>query len=179
LMDSFSDQGFKKFWLCLGYKASLILDYFGDGSSRGWDIEYVVENEPMGTGGALNLIPGLGEPFILCNADVRTNVSYTGLLDAHIASGADATVCAALYQPQIPYGVLDTDNGRLTGIREKPIESFAVNAGIYVVGEGINFPEGCFDMTDLIGGLDDVLVYPIEGYWEDVGKIEDRERLRA
>lgn len=182
IIDGFAEQGFRKFWLCLGYKAGLIQAHFGNGEGRGIKIRYVVETQPLGTAGALKLLPEFDVPFIVSNADVLARVKYGHLMDAHARSNADATVCLALHQRQVPFGVAETDDmNRLLTLREKPIHSWAVNAGLYVLNPGVrDKAEGdVFDMPDLIARLDDVNTYAIEDFWLDVGHFESLARANA
>lgn len=181
IIDGFARQGFKKFWLCLGYKAALIENYFGNGASRGLKIKYVHEDEPLGTGGALKLLPTFEVPFIVSNADVLARVTYGNLMERHARSGAMATVCLALHQVQIPYGVADFDGEEFIGLREKPIENVQVNAGIYVLEPDAldQAPEGRFDMPDLLDQLGRLGHYPIEGHWIDVGGFKDLARANG
>jgi NDP-sugar pyrophosphorylase family protein len=174
VLEGFAADGFRRFFLCVHYKADLIKDYFKDGSAWGWRVKYVEEDRPLGTGGAIRLLPRFDVPFIVSNADVLAKLSYGHLMEAHARSNAEATVCAALYQHQIPYGVVRHDEGVLNGIDEKPIENFPVNAGIYVIEPGAvdKAPEGSFDMPDLLSRLDRVNVFPLENHWEDVGSFE-------
>ncbi|HDZ73724.1 MAG TPA: hypothetical protein ENH55_13345 [Aurantimonas coralicida] len=181
IIDGFARQGFRRFWLCVNYKADLIKDYFGDGGVRGLKIKYIHETEPLGTGGALRLLPAFDVPFILCNADVLAKIEYGDLMEYHARANVQATVCAALSQRQGPYGVLDVEPApgstaiRLISLREKPIEGTLVNAGVYVLDpKALDLaPEGHFDMPELIDRLDRVAAYPIEGYWVDVGSFID------
>ena len=181
LIETFRDQGFRKFWLCVHYKAEMIEGYFGNGSRWGVKIGYTHEKEPLGTAGALRLLPKFNVPFIVQNADILTRISYGELMTHHGQSNAPATMCLALHQHQIEFGVADVEDGRLVRIREKPIENYYVNAGIYVLDpkalEQLP-PEGPCDMPDLIGKLDPVSAYPIHDYWRDLGRFEDLERAR-
>ena len=187
IIDGFREQGFKKFWLVVHYKADLIRDYFGDGTGRGVNINYIHEENPLGTGGAINLLPTWDRPFIMTNGDILTKVDYGRLMEFHARSNALATVCAGLFQQQIPYGVLDYDENRLHSIREKPIENFAVNAGLYVLEPDVRqyAPEGAFGMPDLIdrlpkqGARSGVAVYPLENHWYDVGCFVEYARANA
>ena len=174
IIEAFSNQGFKKFWLCLNYKADVIQGYFGDGASRGVKIRYVHEEHPMGTGGALNLLPKFDRPFIVSNADVLARIKYGELMEFHARSNAVATVCLGLHQYQVPYGVAEVKGEFLVGIQEKPIESRPVIGGIYVLDPKAleHAPLGHFDMPDLIAKLDTVAAYPIEGFWVDVGHFD-------
>ena len=184
IIDGFAAQGFRKFWLCVNYKAELIEAHFGNGEGRNIKIKYIHESEPLGTGGALRLLPPFEVPFIVCNADVLTKVSYGHLMEHHARANAQATVCLALHQYQVPYGVAEfngADAESLIGISEKPVLSALVNAGIYVLEPKAleHAPEDAFDMPDLIGKLDRLAHYPIEGYWVDVGRFEDLARANG
>lgn len=181
IIEGFRDQGFKKIWLCIHYKAELIKDHFGDGSRLGVRVRYTEEEHPLGTGGALRLLPRFEIPFIVCNADVLTKVSYGHLMEHHARSNAEATMCLALHQHQIEFGVVDTEDGYVTGLREKPIENYAINGGIYVLEPDAidHAPEGPFDMPDLISRLDRVAAYPIHDQWIDVGRFNDLQQARA
>jgi NDP-sugar pyrophosphorylase family protein len=183
ILDVFGGQGFKQIWLCVHYKAEQIEDYFGDGSGRGLKIKYIREKEPLGTGGALNMLPKWERPFIVSNADwmIQPELEFGRLMDFHARSECLATVCAGLYQHQVHYGVLDIDEtGRLAALREKPIENFHVSAGIYVLEpDALDYaPAGRFDLPDLIDNLPrngpraGASVYPIPGQWQDLGAFE-------
>lgn len=181
IIDRFRDQGFKKIWLSIGYKAELIESYFGNGADFGVKIKYLLEDEPLGTGGALALLPKFDVPFIVSYADVMADISYGHLMSAHGSDARLATVCTALHQVQLPFGVVDQAEGRLTRLREKPIESFAVNAGVYVLDpKALAYaPKGAYPLTDLIDRLSHVGVYPVPGFWLDVGHFEDLARTQG
>lgn len=181
VIDQFFSQGFKKIWLSVNYRKELIKEYFGDGSSRGLKIRYLEETEPLGTGGAISLLPDFEVPYIVQNADVLTDIRYGELMESHARSNAEATVCVALHQHQVEYGVVDYDEtNKMTGMREKPIENFPVNAGIYVLEPSAReYASGRFDMPDLIARLPEVAVYEIEGQWHDCGSFEDLARANA
>ena len=174
IIDRFRDQGFKLIWLCCGYKAELIEGYFGNGEGFGVKIRYVHEDQPMGTGGPLRLLPSFDVPIIVSYADVLCDVTYGRLMGAHAGFGGLATICTALHQVQVPFGVVESEDGRMVSLREKPIENFAVNAGIYVLEPtALEYgPKGAFPLTDLIEALPKVGVYPIDGFWLDVGHWE-------
>jgi len=180
IIDGFASQGFKKFWISVGYKADLIEKHFGNGSNKGLKIRYIHEEQPLGTAGALNLLPVFGVPFIVCNADILAKVEYGRLMEHHARSNAQATVCLGLHQYQVPFGVAVFEDERLVAFREKPIENIQVNAGIYVLDPTAlaHLPEGRSDMTDLLDKLE-LSAYPIEGYWTDVGHWESYARANA
>ena len=182
IINGFSNQGFRHFWLCVHYKAELIEAHFGDGAKRGLKIKYIHEKTPLGTGGALRLLPKFDVPFIVCNADVLTQITYGKLMEFHARSNAQATVCLALHQHQVPYGVAEYKDEEFVGLREKPIEGTLVNAGVYVFDpEALeHMPgEGHFDVPDFLKNLDRLAAYPIDGHWIDVGHYQDYARANA
>ena len=181
IIDGFTCQGFKKIWLCVNYMADLIEGHFGDGHRFDARIRYVHEEEPLGTGGALSLLPQWDVPFIVCNADVLCRIQYGVLMEHHARSNAEATVCLALHQHQIPYGVAEFEDERFIGLREKPIEGVLVNAGIYVLEPDVprRMLPGPYDMPDLLKRLTRLSAYPIEGYWQDVGTFEHLARANT
>ncbi len=187
IIRNFLDQGFDQFTLSVNYRAEIIRDHFGDGRDLGVRIDYVEEPDRMGTAGALSLMAERPkEPFIVMNGDLLTTMNFDALLRFHGETGAEATMCAREYQMQVPYGVIRTDGRALFGIEEKPIETYFVNAGIYVLSPTV------FDLIDQGKMLDmPVLfervierkgiasVFPVRDYWMDIGRIEDLERARA
>ena len=113
-----------------------IQDHFGNGEEYGVSIQYVHEEQPLGTGGALGLLPDdlpKELPIIMINGDVLTKVDFKRLLDFHLENDADATMCVREYDYQIPYGVINGEGNKIKSMVEKPIQRFFVNAGIYVV----------------------------------------------
>ena len=180
IIESYAAQGFTDFTLCVNYKAELIAEYFGRGQGLGVSISYVREAEPLGTAGALRFLPPMKEPFIVTNADVLTKLNANHLLGFHRDNGFVATVCTALYQHQVPYGVVDSEDARYTGMPEKPIENFAVNAGIYVLSPDMpKMISGRIDMPDVIERTKrkgSVGVYPRDGGWFDCGSFVDLAR---
>jgi len=179
--------GLNKFTLTVNYRADMLMDYFGDGSRWGVEIDYIIEEKRMGTAGALSLLKTRPEePFIVMNGDLLTKVNAAGLLDYHEGQKVDATMCVRDYEIQVPYGVINVDNERLVGIVEKPVYRHFVNAGIYVLSPNVLdiIPENEFyDMTtlfeDLVGRKQQASVFPIREYWLDIGRIEDYERANG
>lgn len=174
-------------YLSLGYKAELIESYFKDGAALGVRLNYVREEEPLGTAGALNLLRGrLRGPFLMMNGDLVTRLDFRAMLAFHQARSAAITVGVKAYDVQIPYGVVEDDAGRVTSLREKPVYSVFINAGIYVIGaEALALvpPGGRYDATQLIQAAMDagqtVCSYRIEEYWMDIGRFEDYNKANA
>ncbi|MEM9318900.1 MAG: nucleotidyltransferase family protein [Pseudomonadota bacterium] len=186
-IQSLIEQGFGRFTLSVNYLAETIRSHFGDGSSWDVEIDYVDETEPMGTAGALPLLKDWpNEPFIVMNGDILTKLRFDRLLQHQMDTGALATMGVREYSVQVPYGVVRTNGNRLTGIEEKPTESWFVNSGIYVLspeirplielGRPLDMPELFQSVVDS-GRL--ASVFPIRDYWIDIGRVEDLERARA
>lgn len=185
IMEGFRAQGFGRFVFCLGYRADVIRNHFGDGSF--WDVEIAYiqdpEGEPQGTAGALRYLGQAADGAVIVqNADILTSVDYGELLRFHSGRDAQATVCAANHMYQVPYGVLNIDGDYMVApADEKPIKQWPVNAGIYVLNNSVlgMIPEGASDMPDLLDRLNTVAVYQIRNHWTDVGTFESLERARA
>lgn len=181
IIENFEIYGFKNIIISVNYKSEMIKEYFKDGSEFGVNIEYIEETKRLGTAGALSLLkqnPDL--PFFVMNGDLLTNVNFEHLLDFHSQGDSLATMCVREYQYQIPYGVIETNNDKITSIIEKPTNKFFVNAGIYLLSPEIleHIPNNeFFDMPTLFDKLikqkKNVLSFPIHEYWLDIGQHND------
>lgn len=181
------DQGFHHIFLSVNYMGDVFKAHFGDGSRFGAEIRYIEETTRLGTAGALGLLPERPPgPFLVMNGDLLTAVNFNNLITYHKEHGALATMCVRDYQVQIPYGVIELEGPRVSAIAEKPVKTYFVNAGMYVIDpqlvERIE-PGKYLDMTQL---LEDVLgeggtvgSFPIHEYWLDIGKFDDLERAQA
>lgn len=186
---SFTKAGFVNFYISTHYMPEQIQNHFGDGRDLGINITYVHENEPLGTGGALGLLPDdlpKDLPLIMINGDVLTKVDFQRLLEFHIDNNADATMCVREYDYQIPYGVINGEGNKITSMVEKPIQRFFVNAGIYVVSPQVidSVPKNHrIDMPTLLeqhmNKRNNVLMFPIHEYWLDIGRMDDFNRAQA
>lgn len=188
LLTQFIKAGFKNIYISTHYIPEQITEYFGDGSAWGANIQYVHEETPLGTGGALGLLPAdiPDLPLIMINGDVLTTVDFNRLLDFHVENGADATMCVREYDYQIPYGVITGEGNKITSMIEKPVHRFFVNAGIYVVAPHVvqSVPKGeRIDMPTLLEQHmhknERVLMFPIHEYWLDIGRMEDFNRAQS
>ena len=185
ILDGFIAQGFKRFVLCENYRWRLIYDHFRAGEKWGVEIVHAIEDEnrPEGTAGALRHIkPPLTDPVIVTNADVIAKLDYHDLLAFHAKQNALATMCLAHYPMQVPYGVVTLNNGSITAVQEKPIQSFIVNAGIYVLDPAvIETIDGPCNMPDVLGALPEgrLAGYQIRDHWHDVGTFTALEAARA
>ncbi|MEQ1531344.1 MAG: sugar phosphate nucleotidyltransferase, partial [Methylococcales bacterium] len=135
IIENFVKSGFKHFYIAVHYLSEKIKTRFGDGSRWGADICYIDEREPLGTAGALGLLPAeLPDlPMIVMNGDILAQIDFPRLLEYHNSQQGVATLCVRQYEYQIPYGVVSLDQQRITGIVEKPVHSCFSNAGVYVL----------------------------------------------
>lgn len=187
ILSRFVDYGFSNFFISTHYKADMLQDYFGDGSQWNVTIQYLHESQPMGTAGALGLLPsGLPDrPLIVMNGDLLTKVDFVGLLEFHEERGGDATICVREYDFQLPYGVVTTSGDVVTSIVEKPVHKFFVNAGIYVLNPSVVSSvtgDEYFDMPKLLekemARGKRVNTFPVHEYWLDIGRIEQYEQAQ-
>ena len=183
---SLKEQGFYKFYISTHYLPEIIKNHFGNGKNFDIQIQYVHENEPLGTGGALSLLPRqeVDLPFIMINGDVLTNMNFSKLIDFHISQNAVATMCVREFQYQIPYGVVNSEQNNIQSMTEKPSYYFDINTGIYVISpELLEQVEAQFIgmptiLEQQIGKSQKVVSYPIHEYWLDIGQIEDYNRAQ-
>ena len=184
ILESFIEQNFKRFYMAVHYRADMIRDHFGDGGKWDAEIRYIEEKKRLGTAGALRLIPERPQaPMIVMNGDLLTRVNFQHLLDYHRQHGSKATMCVRAYDFRVPFGVVQIEDNRIKGIDEKPLHSFFVNAGIYVLEPEVidRIPEGqLYDMTTLFENIikseDTTAVFPIHEYWLDVGRMDDLDQ---
>jgi len=184
IVEKFVSYGFTNIVMCVGYKSSIIQDFFEDGSKYGAEIEYVLEDKRMGTAGALTLLKSKpNEPFFVMNGDLLTNVNFEHLYEFHQNNQAMASMCVREYDFQVPYGVVNVEEGKILSIEEKPVQKFFVSAGIYMLNsECIDIiPENKFyDMPTLFEKLIEMnknaISFPLREYWLDIGRIEEYEK---
>jgi dTDP-glucose pyrophosphorylase len=185
---NFAKAGFVNFYISTHFMPEQIKDYFGDGSRLNVNITYIHEDEPLGTGGALGLLPDdiPALPLIMMNGDVLTKVDFQRLLDFHNENEAHATMCVREYEYQIPYGVINGKGNAVVSMEEKPTQRFFVNAGIYVVSPEIIKQVSVNQVIDMPTLLDNkiqtggkVLMFPLHEYWLDIGRLDDFNRAQA
>lgn len=182
ILNHFIQAGFHRFFISTHYMPHLIRDYFGDGSQWGVSIQYIHEEEPLGTGGALGLLPHdeIDGPMFLMNGDLLTSLNVHGLLDFHREHPGSATMCVREYDYQVPYGVIESEGHRIRSMVEKPTQRFFINAGVYLLEPELVRsvrPGTRIDMPSLlereIAEERVVNMFPIHEYWLDIGRITD------
>ncbi|GAB4175189.1 MAG: nucleotidyltransferase family protein [Thalassobaculales bacterium] len=187
IVTSLAGQGFQRFVISLNYRGEMIRAHFGDGSRFGVEISYLVEPRRMGTAGCLSLLrEPPREPFLVMNGDILTSVNFRHLLQFHVDSRALATMAVTEQAIQIPYGVTTVEDGRLTGIVEKPVQRVYVNAGVYVLEPALLSrirADAPHDMPELFQSViaegGHCAAFPIREYWRDIGTPPDLERAES
>lgn len=186
IIDQLRAAGIRQVNVTTNYLGEQIREYFQDGSPFGMRLNYVAEDRPLGTAGAISLFSPSSEPILIINGDILTQVDFRAMLAYHREHEAELTVALRRYDFQVPYGVVTTDGPLVREIVEKPVQSFFVNAGIYLLEPSAHglIPRGePFDMTDLIARLVQekrtVAGFPVWEYWIDVGRQDDYERAQA
>ena len=180
LLEQCIESGFRTFYFSVNYLKEKIIEHFDDGSRWGVSIHYLVEDEPLGTAGSLQLLPdSLTEPFLVLNGDVLTRFDPGQLLHFHRENQAQATLCVREHELTVPFGVVQTNGVELAGFEEKPIYRNLVNAGIYLIDPQLLpllRPHQSTDMPSLLQVAQEaghrVAVCPIHEYWLDVGRPE-------
>ena len=179
-------RGFDEVIVATGHLAELIETFFGNGEAFGISIRYVREQQPLGTAGALGLVTGLDEPFLVMNGDILTTLDYGVLIEEHASSGADMTIATHRREQLVDFGVIESDESlRVTGYVEKPRLHYNVSMGAYALSPGaLNFIESGerIDIPELVGRLlhadRPVRIHPFEGFWLDIGRHDDFARAQ-
>ncbi|OGG96028.1 MAG: alcohol dehydrogenase [Candidatus Lambdaproteobacteria bacterium RIFOXYD2_FULL_50_16] len=187
IIKQFIEFGFSRFYLTVNFQGQQIKDYFGDGSNFGVQIGYVEEEQRLGTAGALSLLPETPtEPVVVMNGDLLTKANFHHLIEFINKYQAKAVMGVKEYDVQVPYGVVnlkEKDELQISGIDEKPVHRYFVNAGIYALSpEAISqIPKGEFyDMPTLFEAMlakgEKALAFPIREYWTDIGQLDEYNR---
>lgn len=183
ILNKIRQQGFRNIILSVNYKSHIIENYFKNGEDFGLNISYIKETKRLGTAGALSLINGtINESFFVMNGDILCNLDFRNMLQFHHNAKSLATMGVRKYYHQIPYGVIQQQDSKITSIIEKPNQEFLLNAGIYCLQpETLNFiPKNeFFDMPSLFEIICKqklAFTYLIEDYWIDIGRHEELAR---
>ncbi len=185
-IDFLSQYGITQFHISVNYLKNIIKDYFKNGSNKNIQISYIEENEPLGTIGSVKLSNSYKNTDILImNSDLLTNINLADFYNSFKESNADMSIATSSYNVNIPYAVLDVENGQVVSFKEKPTYNYFSNAGIYLIKKSLinEIPDNEFyNATDLINKLlglkRKITTYPILGYWLDVGKHEDYSKAQ-
>lgn len=169
-------SGIQEIYISVNYLAEMIENHFGNGEAHGCKIHYLKEEEPLGTGGALKLLPqSLQQPILVMNGDLICDVNVRHLLDFHHRGEFQATMALNAYTHEVPYGCVDYHEGRILKIDEKPLIRKTINTGIYIINPQLikDVDYGFYPITKL---FDSCLANnkPVGGYlmnneWQDIG----------
>ncbi len=180
-VDRMMRYGISDLTISVRYLGQQIIDYFGNGESRGINISYVKEDEPLGTLGSVGLIENMTrDAVLLMNSDILSTINLEAFYDDFESKKADISVVTIPYKVKVPYAVLDTHDDNITEISEKPELIYYSNAGIYLIRRELLkdlVPGKKKDITDFMeevirnGGK--VVSFPFWGYWLDIGRHED------
>lgn len=186
IIDCFRDYGVERFFVTLNYRKSMIKSYFAE-MEKGYVIQYVEEDKPLGTAGSLRLIKEEFHcPIIVTNCDILIRADYEDIYRYHKEAGNRLTIVAALKNILVPYGVIHSkEKGIIMNIEEKPKISYFVNTGMYVLDPELLalIPEDSFyHMTDLAADLlkagEQIGMYPVsEDSFLDMGEFEEMRRM--
>ncbi|MFH2055675.1 MAG: sugar phosphate nucleotidyltransferase [bacterium] len=176
--------GCTRITFAVGYLSQLLEAYFGDGSHWDVQIDYLREEQPLGTVGPLARLDNFNEPLLVMNGDILTDLDYRAFYRSHLDAAAKLSIATFSKMVKVDLGVLETDStGHLTAYHEKPEHNFQVSMGIYVFSPSVPalIPQAQrFDLPDLVGLLLDqqqiVQSYPFSGHWLDIGRDEDFQR---
>lgn len=185
LLHQLQQAGIREVNVTTHYKSEKIIDHFGDGRSFGVNLTYVKEDRPLGTAGALGLMPHPEGTQLVINGDILTNVDFQAMLVFHQTNSADMTIALRRYEVPVPYGVVECEGIRVSNLAEKPQLSCLINTGVYLLEPSVHefIPKSTpFNMTDLIRWLLDagrmVIGFPIRKYWLDVGRLGDYKQAQ-
>ncbi len=186
ILKQFIDAGIEKFYFSVCYLSEQIIDYFGDGEKWGVKISYIHEDKPLGTAGALTLLPkDISDPLLIMNGDILTKININHFINFHINNRADVSLSGSEYSYKSPYGVIDVDGVNFKSIIEKPTFKHYINAGIYIINPSILKKiviNEYLDMPDLLNMIlkdqHKIVVYPIYEYWLDIGKLDNLNKAK-
>lgn len=185
-VDRLAKFGVDDFRFSVKYLGNQIVDHFGDGKDKNISINYIWEDEPLGTIGSVSKVNDFKHNHILVsNSDILTDLDYEAFYLDFLEKDADFAVVTVPYNVNIPYAVLETSNGNILNFKEKPTYTYFSNGGIYLMKQSIleYIPKDKhYDATDLMKRLisenKKVISYPLTGYWLDIGKHDDFEKAQ-
>jgi NDP-mannose synthase len=180
-------RGFERATLAIGHLGHLIQAVVGDGSAWGIEVDYVTEDEPLGTmGPVVANLDRFPEHFLVLNGDVLTDLDYAAVLARHVERSPALTIATYSRQVPIEFGVLETEGDRVVAFREKPTLDYTVSMGVYgmsrstLAGFEAGRPLGFDDLVlHLLEAGAQIDAYPFDGYWLDIGRPEDYEQAVA
>jgi NDP-sugar pyrophosphorylase family protein len=181
-IDRLISFGITEIFVSVKYLKEQIMEYFGDGTSKGISIRYIEENEPLGTLGSLSLIDKTKyDDILIMNSDLLTNIDFEDFFNFYKQTNATMALASIPYHVKVPYAVLETDEHQVSAFKEKPTYTFYSNGGIYLLRSGLkaSLEKGIyFNATDMMekvltDNAYNLIHYPLLGYWLDIGNHVD------
>jgi dTDP-glucose pyrophosphorylase len=180
-VDRLMTFGVDDFWICVRYLGEMIEEHYRVHPPKYGSIEFVTERNALGTIGALTLIDNFRHDHVLVmNSDLLTDINFEDFYLDFTNNDADLSVASIPYSVSVPYAVLETSDGKVVSLKEKPMYTYYSNAGIYLMKRRVlqDIPANSFyNATDLMEHLiasgKKVISYPLNGYWLDIGRKED------
>jgi NDP-sugar pyrophosphorylase family protein len=184
LLRQMKRSGIDEAILTVGHLAEILRAFFQDGSQFGLKLSYSYECQPLGTAGPLSLLEGLDDTFLVANGDVLTTLDLHSLVEYHRRNNAMLTIASYIRNARIDFGVIRTNlNNEIIGYIEKPSYDLCVSMGVYVFeprvlsyiayNQYLDFPDL---VLKLLAAGERVMTFPYEGYWKDLGRIDDYEQ---
>lgn len=187
IIDRFAEYGCNRVTMIVNYKKNFIKAYFADKEVKR-DINFVEEQDYLGTGGGLRLLSGqIDGTFFMSNCDILIQADYADILEYHRKSENMVTIVCAQKDFEVPYGTvcLNQDN-RIVKMEEKPRFDYHVNTGFYVIEPSFleHIPKDTFiHITDVLENCiwngDKIGAYLIQpDAWMDMGQLDELEKMR-
>ena len=187
-INSFSSYNISQIYIAVHHEKEKFFDALGNGSKYGVNLSYLEETHPLGTAGAIALIPELQklEDLLVSNADLIHNIDYRAMFNFHKTCDSDLTISSSTYQVKIPFGVINQQDNRLVSIDEKPINEYPILCGVNILGRKVLqmfSSEAPVDMVTIIQQAIEnnlsVNVFKTDGHWVDVGDISTLRREQS
>ena len=179
--------GIEDIYISVNYLREQITEYFGDGSAFGCRIQYITEDEPRGTMGALSLVPSTlsTSDVLLMNADLLSDIDLEAFYLHHRKTKSQLTVASVPHNVEIPYAILEHDGNTVLQFSEKPTYTYLANAGFYLFRKellklvpGDQFYDATDFMSDVLSRDLPMSTFRILGYWNDVGSLNDYDKAQ-
>jgi NDP-sugar pyrophosphorylase family protein len=187
LIAHLASVGVRDVTIATHYLGDTISRHFGDGAAFGLRIRYLDESQPLGTAGALRLVPAPTTPLLVVNGDIMTRLDVGSMVRFHREHHASLTVGVRTLEAQVPYGVVEVRDEEVISVLEKPTTLYFVNAGLYLIEPAALAalppnPER-IDMPDFICRLlaerQRVVGFPVREYWLDIGHPQHYAQAQA
>jgi dTDP-glucose pyrophosphorylase len=180
-LDRLKRFGMDDFWISVRYLGEQIEEQLGNGADQNVSIDYVWEDKPLGTIGAVSKIKNFQHDYVLVtNSDILTTLDYEDFFLDFISRDADMSVATIPYNVDVPYAVMETENNKVLSFKEKPTYTYYSNGGIYLIKREVleRIPQDEFYnstdlMEDLLKNEGKLISYPMRTYWLDIGKPQD------